>query len=88
MTDFQTKWPLGPWPKGKREKRLGDLFLDDMIEALPAASLRLYTRVLGWEEERVMAFLEEVKRDMLDPSIHAYMPVHICYAQKPLDAGS
>ncbi|GME46011.1 S-adenosyl-L-methionine-dependent methyltransferase [Neofusicoccum parvum] len=88
VTDVQTKWPLGPWSKGRKEKRLGDLFLDDMIEALPAASLRLYTRVLGWEEERVMAFLEEVKRDMLDPSIHAYMPVHICYAQKPLDAES
>ncbi|KAK7724548.1 hypothetical protein SLS57_004303 [Botryosphaeria dothidea] len=75
VTDVQAKWPLGPWPKGKREKRVGDLFLEDMIEALPAASLRLYTRVLGWDEERVMAFLEEVKKDMLNPDVHAYMPV-------------
>ncbi|OCL08663.1 S-adenosyl-L-methionine-dependent methyltransferase [Glonium stellatum] len=75
VQETKTKWPLGPWPRGKREKKIGELFLKDMLEALRAASIGLYTRVLGWTEEAVDEWLEEVKKDMLDPKRHTYMPM-------------
>jgi hypothetical protein len=75
INEHKTKWPVGSWPKGKREKRIGGLFLRDMHSALKASSLALYTRVLGWSEEKLDEFLEEVRKDMEDPKRHTYMPM-------------
>lgn len=82
VNNIKTKWPIGPWPKGKKEKRIGRLFLRDMLEALKASSLGLYTRVLGWSEEQLDEFLEEVKEDMVNPQRHCYMPMCVISHQK------
>jgi len=48
-----------------------------MLEAVRDASTGLYTRVLGWTEEAVDGWLEEVIKDMLDIKKHTYMPIEV-----------
>lgn len=87
ITEVRTKWPLGPWPKGKKEKQVGQMFLDDMVGAgVHGATVRLYRSVLGWKEEDVEKLVEDVKADMSNPAFHTYMPIIITYAQKPINA--
>lgn len=45
------------------------------LDALPAVSMELMTRVLGMKPEEVELVLVDVRRDMQDRSIHAYFPV-------------
>ena len=68
-------WPMNPWPKGKHLKRLGALFAQDMLEGLEAFSMALFTRVAGLTKETVVEILEEVRKEIPDTSIHAYLPM-------------
>ena len=70
-----TKWPLGAWSKGKREKKIGDLFVKDLTSALEGVSMRMFTKVLGWEREDVMKLIEEAAEDIRNVRMHAYMPM-------------
>ncbi|KAL1584432.1 hypothetical protein WHR41_06362 [Cladosporium halotolerans] len=81
-----TKWPVGPWAKGQREKRLGEMVLDDVAGGLEGFSMRMFTKVLGWSREEVMELLEQVSLDMRSGKMHAYLPIDFLWAQKPLDA--
>ncbi|RYP93141.1 hypothetical protein DL770_000715 [Monosporascus sp. CRB-9-2] len=63
---------LNPWMKGSRNKQLAVLLGTDMSNGLESMSMALFTRVLGWEPERVYELLERVRKDMVDPKIHAY----------------
>ena len=51
--------------------------MKDMLEAMRGASIGLYTRVLGWTEEAVDGWLEEVIKDMLDTKRHTYMLIEL-----------
>lgn len=42
---------------------------------LEGLSLALLTRGLGWDKERVLAYLTAVRKDLYDPKIHAYWPM-------------
>lgn len=48
-----------------------------MLEAVRGASIGLYTRVLGWTEEAVDEWLEEVIKVMLDIKKRTYMPIEV-----------
>ncbi|RYP77721.1 hypothetical protein DL769_003341 [Monosporascus sp. CRB-8-3] len=77
---------LNPWMKGDRNKHLALLLGSDMGNGLESMSMALFTRVLGWEPERVHELLVRVRQDMVDPKIHAYSEgVHV-YGMKPYDA--
>ncbi|TKA22627.1 hypothetical protein B0A50_07636 [Salinomyces thailandicus] len=80
-----TKWPLGPWAQGKKEKKLGELLERDLLSALEGASMRLYTKVLGWSEEAVRKHVGEVQEDIQRRKAHAYIPIDFLWAQKPAD---
>ncbi|EMR72095.1 putative methyltransferase domain-containing protein [Eutypa lata UCREL1] len=63
---------LNPWMKGGRNKQLAMLLGNDMSNGLESMSMALFTRVLGWEPERVHELLERVRQDMADPKVRAY----------------
>lgn len=84
INHVKTKWPVGPWSKGKKEKRIGRLFLADMLDALKASSLGLYTRILGWTEEELDKWLDVVKADMVNPRRHTYMPMSVDPHSSPI----
>jgi SAM-dependent methyltransferase len=64
--------PLSPWTKSRRMKYLSLWLQHDMLQAMDAISLALFTRVLGWDVPRLKEFLERVKSDLKDTKIHAY----------------
>ncbi|KAH8662111.1 S-adenosyl-L-methionine-dependent methyltransferase [Xylariales sp. PMI_506] len=77
--------PIGPWAKGGRKaKEISLLVQHDLHSGCEGFSMALFTRVLGWEVDKVKDFMEKVKQGLMDTSLHAYSTgVHV-YARKPL----
>ncbi|RYO94226.1 hypothetical protein DL764_007884 [Monosporascus ibericus] len=76
--------PLGPWAKGQRQKRLGWMARKDLYEGIDAISKKLFL-MAGDSEEEVDAFLARCKEELLDPTIHACMPLDIIWGQRPFN---
>lgn len=72
------------WPKGRKNKLLGAMCCQNLLEGVQSMSLALFTRVLGMSSEEVTRFLEGVKSDLANPKIHSYSVVYIAYGRKPL----
>ncbi|KAM0374498.1 hypothetical protein ACHAPY_008743 [Fusarium culmorum] len=73
------KWPSNAWPKDVKHKEIGqwqNMNLDH-FKGLEALSIAVLTRVLGWSQEEVTAFLAKVRNDINDKAIHAYWPVYV-----------
>lgn len=50
--------------------------------------LRLLTSTLQWPYDQAQDFLARMRANLRDYHTHAYLPVTVCYAQKPLDGPS
>jgi SAM-dependent methyltransferase len=64
--------PLSPWTRSRRMKYISLWLQHNMLQAMEAISMALFTRVLGWDVERLKEFLERVKVDIKDTRLHAY----------------
>jgi hypothetical protein len=58
------QWPVGPWPKGKREKLIGRIMVDNCKQACRPVGLALFTKRLGWSVEQVEEFMPTVEKDI------------------------
>jgi hypothetical protein len=85
VTERKIKQPLGTWAKNKKMKEMGQWTLVIMESGLEAYGLKIFTKVLGWEKEKFMNFLEGVKEDIRNKECHMYSYSHIVYARKPLE---
>jgi len=74
--------PTSTWPKGAKQKELGLWWQADLLDAL-SASMRILTKGLGWEPMEVERLLVDVRRDIKNRAVHAYMPIHIVWGRKP-----
>ncbi|KAI1263824.1 S-adenosyl-L-methionine-dependent methyltransferase [Xylariaceae sp. FL1019] len=63
---------LNPWVKGKRNKEWSLLLQQNVLNMLEPMTMALFTRVLGWEQQRVFDLLEDVRRDVVDTRIHSF----------------
>lgn len=82
FTNLETaysKWPIGPWAKGEKEKRIGALFLRDVEGNMENLTKRIMMGLLGYTEEQVTETLEAVMKDLRDRSIHIYMPMYAAH---------
>ncbi|KAG0131899.1 S-adenosyl-L-methionine-dependent methyltransferase [Tuber indicum] len=77
------KLPLNSWPKDRKLKEIGAFNLVNMLEGLEALSLALFTRVLGWSIEEVMAFLPSVRQDIQRRDAHILWDIYVVWGQKP-----
>ncbi|PGH00526.1 hypothetical protein GX51_05741 [Blastomyces parvus] len=77
------KWPINRWPKNPKDKQVGLWTQANLSSGLEALSLALMTRGLGWDKEKVFAYLTLVRKDLRNPKIHAYWPIVVAYGQKP-----
>ncbi|KAI6435171.1 hypothetical protein MCOR22_009332 [Pyricularia oryzae] len=84
VVEIKEQLPLNPWAKGRRVKYLSLWLQHDMLQGIEAISMALFTRVLGWDVDDLKVFLEDVKRDMKDTSIHSYSEGVLVYGRKPL----
>jgi hypothetical protein len=76
-------WPIGPWPKGQKNKLLGKLFARNTSEGLNTVA-PVFSRSQTWDPERLKVFITEAQADMLDTSTRhcLYVETCYCYAQK------
>ena len=67
-------WPTSTWAKGRYFKQIAVYFQEDLMNVLEALSLKVMG-VVGWSAEDIQAFVEGVRKDIKDTSIHAYFPM-------------
>ncbi|KAB2569820.1 Secondary metabolism regulator laeA [Lasiodiplodia theobromae] len=71
----QPAWPLGTWPRGQMEKRLGKAALENLESGLQAISTAVFSRYLGMSRESIELSIMEAQRDMRNPTKHYYAPL-------------
>lgn len=69
------KWPLNTWPKDPHYKELGHFSYENFMDGIEGFTLAPFTRALGWTKEEVNVFLVDVRNDLKDKTIHAYIPM-------------
>ncbi|KAI8650769.1 hypothetical protein NCS57_01411800 [Fusarium keratoplasticum] len=77
------RWPTNSWPKDRKLKELGKWNLANFDAGLEGVSLALFTRVLSWSKEDVMALCTDVRRELRNPKVHGYWKIYVVYGQKP-----
>lgn len=81
------KVPIGLWPKDPKMKTIGLYNRSMLIDALQAVSMAPLTRGLKWSPADVEVFLVDVRKSLMDSSIHSYLRFHVAYGQKPFPGG-
>ncbi|KAK1460629.1 TAM domain methyltransferase [Colletotrichum cuscutae] len=77
------KWPVNTWPNEAKYKELGAYNHENIVGAVEALAMALFTRALRWSREEVEGFLGDVRRDLRNPEFHAYFPVYFIVGKKP-----
>lgn len=83
VVEKKFQWPFNTWPKGKYFKSLGMWFNQDMHEGLSGMVMATFTRALGMTRDEVELFLVDVRKDLDNRNIHAYLPLFVVYGRKP-----
>ncbi|TVY83446.1 Secondary metabolism regulator laeA [Lachnellula suecica] len=82
------QWPMNTWAKGERMKTIGRYWQEDMLKGLESLSMAVLTRGGGMTKEAVLELTAEVRKNIVDKSIHAYLPVVVVYGRRPDDSPS
>ncbi|KAI1066399.1 hypothetical protein LB506_008276 [Fusarium annulatum] len=81
------KVPIGTWPKDKTLKQWGAWNRHFLLQGLEGFSIRGLTEMLGWKYEDAQLFLADMRRELTNPALHAYLDVSgrstVFYGQKP-----
>ncbi|CAG8094896.1 unnamed protein product [Penicillium olsonii] len=81
--DDTFKVPSSTWPTDPLNKEIGKYNLCSLLLAVESYSLALFTRVLGWSNERTQVFLAGVRRELKNPNVRSYCTLHVVYGRKP-----
>lgn len=65
-------WPLNAWPQGKYYKQLSTYAQANFLSGLEGLSLRVMGSA-GWSVDNIKAYLEEVRKEVEDTSVHSYV---------------
>lgn len=82
--------PIGPWAKNKILKMIGMYCREGVSDGLEAMAFGPLCKGLGWSKEEVELLLVSVRECLNRPDalgVHAYLPFHVFWGQKPLDGG-
>lgn len=77
--------PFSPWAKDPKLKELGRYQQANMLEALDAYSLALFTRFLGWSVDQIQMLLVGVRQELLDRKLHIYSRYYLVYGRKEIE---
>ena len=64
-------------------KDSGLIYENGGFRRIDAMSFGPLCRGLGWSKEEVQVYLVDVRKCLMDNSVHSYFPFHISYGQKP-----
>ncbi|KAK4691553.1 hypothetical protein P7C71_g5468, partial [Lecanoromycetidae sp. Uapishka_2] len=84
VVEKKIKWPVGDWPADPRLKDIGRWHAQHWVEGIELWSLRMLTQCLGWSHEDVKAFAAKIRTTIYSRKYHAYQPLSVVYARKPL----
>ncbi|KAF6814098.1 methyltransferase domain-containing protein [Colletotrichum plurivorum] len=77
------KVPIGVWPRDPKLKTIGLYNRSMLVDALQAVSMAPLTRGMKWSASEVELFLIDVRKSLMNTSIHSYLTFHVVYGQKP-----
>ncbi|KAF9878194.1 methyltransferase domain-containing protein [Colletotrichum karsti] len=77
------KVPVGGWPRNKFLRTIGLYNLSVIYDGLHAVTIGPCTRGLGWTADEVERFLVQVRKDLMDSSVHSYVYFHTLAGQTP-----
>jgi len=83
VTEKVYKVPVGPWCKDKKLKEVGRWNLLNMLEAAEGFTLALFTRVIGWDIDRVKELLEQIQDELKDKNNRLFYRMYVTYGRKP-----
>lgn len=83
VTEQRFYVPTNTWARGKKNKLLGALCTQNLCEGVASMSTAAFTRILGWSREKLEVFLVQVRKDLMNRNIHAYIVVYFVYGRKP-----
>ncbi|KAJ3960545.1 hypothetical protein N0V92_002796 [Colletotrichum tropicale] len=86
VVEVKEIWPVSPWTKDKVLFDRGQWVREACMDGIETSCLALFTRVLGWTREEVLAFCAGVRNDVKNRNIHAYWKVYGVYGRKPLES--
>jgi hypothetical protein len=66
-------WAVSPWPKGKKQKLVALWMQQDFLDGLQGFSLALLTKAFGWTSTQIEVLLVDVRKDIKNRHIHAYL---------------
>jgi len=69
MEESCSKWPIGPWPKGRKEKKMGAMIAKDLADNLRGVSQKMFMQILGKSQEEFDTFITQVHDDIFNPKV-------------------
>ncbi|KAL5362160.1 putative methyltransferase [Aspergillus floccosus] len=75
--------PLNPWHQDEHEKMVARWYHLAITESIETLSLAPFSRVFGWDREKIRRIASEVRSEAFNKDIHAYNILHIYQARKP-----
>jgi hypothetical protein len=75
VVEKRYQWPVGPWAKGDKMKKMGVYFVEDLKIAVEPICMKMFVKALGWTEERVREFLTELIPGLGARRVYAYFTV-------------
>lgn len=76
--------PIGDWPANNRFETIGWMLRENMKDLVSAIAAKPFVEA-GISPEEIKKHVADIRRAMYDDTIHAYLPVHIVWAQKLAD---
>ncbi|KJZ79528.1 hypothetical protein HIM_00997 [Hirsutella minnesotensis 3608] len=77
------KIPTNGWAKDERLRELGLMWESNIVTGLSGFSFRMFNRAYGRSSAEIEVSLVDVRRDVSNPRIHAYMPIYVVWGRKP-----
>ncbi|KAI0544368.1 S-adenosyl-L-methionine-dependent methyltransferase [Xylaria curta] len=86
VTERKYAVPVNPWPPGKQLQRIGSMMALNINTILEPMSLPVFTGVLGWSPDALESLLTEVRKEIADVRMHAFMTLYgaLCPSQRSL----
>ncbi|SCN91936.1 related to methyltransferase [Fusarium fujikuroi] len=77
------KMPINGWAKDPRLKQVGWMWADHMLDGLSGFSYQLLNKAFERTSAQIEVSLIDVRRDLVNPRIHAYMQLYVVWGRKP-----
>ncbi|OAR01406.1 hypothetical protein LLEC1_04071 [Akanthomyces lecanii] len=77
------KMPTNGWAKDERLKDIGRMWERNLGPSLAGFSFSMFNRAFNRTPEEIEVAVVDVRRELSDPRIHAYMPIWVVWGRKP-----